>query len=154
MPAQAQLPDLPMAEAKPEIIRTGDFVYCRSRRYRESLQLPAEPGVVIEIKRASHKVLYGSDRRAWVPRNSLVRMEPHHDSPEFLRTLNFLLRCVNAHESEVVWGEGVHQVSAQIDRIDQTTIDTVRNFLGSRFASLTIVPEGMAFMQVQIVFRG
>ena len=143
-----------MAEAKPEVIRAGDFVYCRSRRYRESLQLPAEPGVVIEIKRASHKVLYASDRRAWVPRDVLVRLDPPEDSPEFLRTLNFLLRCVNAHESEVVWSEDLHQVSAQIDRIDQTTIDTVRNFLGSLFVSLTIVPEGMAFMQVQILFRG
>ena len=152
MPAPAHLPER-LREGKPEIIRTGDFVYCRSKRYRDSLQLPAEPGVVIEIKRASHKVLYASDRRAWVPRDALVRMEPPADSADFLKTLNFLLRAVDAHESEVAWADGLHHISAQIDRFDHATFETLRNFLGARFVSVTIVPEGMAFMQVQIIFQ-
>ena len=138
---------------KPEIIRAGDFVYCRSKRYRDSLQLPQEPGVVIEIKRASHKVLYASDRRAWVPREALVRMAPPPDTTEFLRTLNYLLRRVDAHECEVVTVDGVHQLSAQIDRIDDITVDDLRKFLAGRFISITVVPVGMAFMQVEIVFR-
>jgi len=138
---------------KLETIRAGDFVYCRSKRYRDSLQLPQEVGVVLEIKRASHKVLYASDRRAWVPRDALVRMAPPADSPEFLRTLNYLLRRVDAHECEVVTVDGINQLSAQIDRIDHTTVDELREFLAGSFISITVVPEGMAFMQVQIVFR-
>jgi hypothetical protein len=136
-----------------EIIRIGDFAYCRSKRYRDSLQLPQEPGVVIEIKRASHKLLYASDRRAWVPRETLVKMPPPPDSPEFLRTLNRLLRAVDAHECEVAATEGIHQISAQIDRIAHTTIDELRTFLGARFISITIVPVGMAFVQVEIFFH-
>jgi len=138
---------------KPEIIRAGDFAYCRSKRYRDSLQLPQEVGVVIEIKRASHKVLYASDRRAWVPREALVKMEVPPDSSEFLRTLNHLLRRVDAHECEILSVNGTHHVSARIDRIDHVTIDELRSYLAGRFVSITVVPEGMAFMQVEIVFR-
>lgn len=154
MPALAQPLNRLNGDRKAETIRAGDFVYCRSKRYRDSLQLPAELGVVIEIKRASHKVLYASDRRAWVPREVLLRMDPPPDAPDFLRTLHFLLRCVDAHESEVTWGDDLHSVSAQIDRIDHATFDSLRAYLGHRFVSATVVPEGMAFMQVQVIFRG
>jgi hypothetical protein len=150
-PMPAPAPQL--KRLKPEIIRAGDYVYCKSKRYRDSLQLPQEVGVVIEIKRASHKVLYASDRRAWVPREALVRMDPPADSPEFLRTLNYLLRRVDAHECEILDLEGTHQISARIDQIDHTTIDQLREFLAGRFVSITVVPEGMAFMQVEIVFK-
>jgi hypothetical protein len=153
MLAQAQPRNRLSGERKAETIRAGDFVYCRSKRYRDSLQLPAELGVVIEIKRASHKILYASDRRAWVPRELLVRMDPPSDAPDYLRTLNFLLRCVDAHESEVTWTDDLHLISAQIDRIDHATFDSLREYLGPRFVSATVVPEGMAFMQIQIVFR-
>jgi hypothetical protein len=148
MPAKALQP-----KRLKEVIRIGDFAYCRSKRYRDSLQLPQEPGVVIEIKRASHKLLYASDRRAWVPRETLVRMAPPDASPEFLRTLNHLLRAVDAHECEVAATGEVHQISAQIDRIGHATIDELREFLGKRFISIAIVPVGMAFIQIDIVFR-
>jgi hypothetical protein len=138
---------------KTEVIHAGDFVYCRSKRYRDSLQLPQEPGIVIEIKRANYKLLYASDKRAWVPREALVRMEPSADSNAFLKTLNYLLRRVNAHECEIATVDGVHRLSARIDEIDHSTVDEIRSSLGPRFASLTVVPEGMAFMQVEIVFR-
>jgi hypothetical protein len=137
---------------KADVIRAGDFVYCRSKRYRDSLELPQEPGLVIEIKRANYKVLYSSDKRAWVPREALVRLEPSADNPALLTTLNFLLRRVDAHECEVISDAGRHKISARIDVIDQTTVDDIRNFLGKQFQSLTVVPEGMAFMQVEIVF--
>ena len=144
----------PPKRLKPEFLRVGDFAYCRSKRYRDSLQLPREVGVVLEIKRASHKILYASDRRAWVPKEALVRVAPSADSPELFRILNFMLRRVDAHECELASDEtGVYQVSAQIDRIDHSTIDEIRAFLAGRFISLTVVPEGMAFMKVEILFR-
>ena len=137
---------------KSDVIHAGDFAYCRSKRYRDSLELPQEPGLVIEIKRANYKVLYASDKRAWVPREALVRMEPSSDSPGLLKILNFLLRRVDAHECEVISDAARHKISARIDVIDQTTVDDIRNYLGKNFVSLTVVPEGMAFMQAEIVF--
>jgi hypothetical protein len=38
-------PEAVAANLKPEIIHAGDFIYCRSKRYRDSLQLPQEPGL-------------------------------------------------------------------------------------------------------------
>jgi hypothetical protein len=137
---------------KSDVIHAGDFVYCRSKRYRDSLELPQEPGLVIEVKRANYKVLYASDKRAWVPREALVRLEPSSDSPGLLKILNFLLRRVDAHECEVISDAVRHKISARIDVIDQTTVDDIRNYLGKGFVSLTVVPEGMAFMQAEIVF--
>ena len=148
MSAQPQ----PSKRLTKDIIHAGDFVYCRSKRYRDSLQLPQELGLVIEIKRASHKVLYASDRRAWVPREALVLVPPSSDCPPFLQTLNYLLRRVNAHECEITLEEDTHLVSARIDEIDHSTVDEIRAFLGARFVSLVVVPEGMAFMQVEIKF--
>jgi len=151
-PAPAPQPER-LQRLKAESIHVGDFAYCRSKRYRDSLQLPQETGLVIEIKRASHKILYASDRRAWVPREALVRIASAPELPELLQTLHHLLRSVDAHECEVFAVDGAHQVSAQIDRIDHTTIDELKAFLGTRFISLTVVPEGMAFMKVEILFR-
>src|SRR6187200_2625738 len=108
MPVPALQPEAKSKRLKTEVIHAGDFVYCRSKRYRDSLQLPQELGLVIEIKRANYKVLYASDKRAWLPRDVLVLVPPPADCPLFLRTLNFLLRRVNAHECEIVSLEDRH----------------------------------------------
>ena len=52
-------------------IHVGDFVYCRSRYYRDQLQLPEELGLVIEIKRSNFKILYPNDKRCWLPRDAM-----------------------------------------------------------------------------------
>ncbi len=72
MPVPVQQPEAAARKLKAEVIHAGDFVYCRSKRHRDSLQLPQELGLVIEIKRANYKVLYASDKRAWIPREMLV----------------------------------------------------------------------------------
>lgn len=136
-----------------QVIHAGDFVHCRSKRYRDSLGLPLELGLVIEIKRANYKVLYASDKRAWIPREALVRVPASPETPPFLLTLNYLLRRVNAHECEIISTDATHHVSARIDVIDDKTVDEIRAYLGERFVSLVIVPEGMAFMQAEITFR-
>jgi len=153
MPVPVQQPDRAAPRLKAEVIRVGDFAYCRSKRYRDSLGLPKELGLVIEIKRANYKLLYASDKRAWVPRDALVLLPPSPDRPQLQQTLNYLLRRVNAHECEILSAEGRHHVSARIDEIDHKTVDEIRAYLADRFVSLTVVPEGMAFMQVEIDFR-
>lgn len=138
---------------KTEVIRVGDFVYCRSRRYREQLQLPQMSGLVIEIKRSNFKVLYPNDKRAWLPREILVRMKPDVDSSLLLRKLHFILKRVDAHECEIIPSEEANRLSARIDRIDADTVDELRAFLADDYLFLAVVPEGMAFMQLEIGFR-
>jgi hypothetical protein len=153
MSAPAQPRKAVSSRLKTAIIRAGDVVYCRSKRHRESLQLPQELGLVIEIKRANYKVLYASDKRAWIPREMLVLVPPGPDCPPLLTTLNYLLRRVDAHECEILSADGRHHLSARIDEIDHTTVDELRAYLADRFISLTVVPEGMAFMQLVIDFK-
>jgi hypothetical protein len=138
---------------KAEVIHVGDFVYCRSKRYRDQLQLPAEPGLVIEIKRSTFKILYQDDRRSWVPREHLVRMKPDLGYSPLLQKLHFVLKRVDADECELVRANGLNHLSAKIDKIDATTVDELRAFLSDDFVSMVIVPEGMAFMKVEIDFR-
>ena len=49
-----------MKQTKPDSIHVGDFIYCRSKYYRDQLQLPQELGLVIEIKRSNFKILYAN----------------------------------------------------------------------------------------------
>jgi len=138
---------------KPSPIHVGDFVYCRSKYYRDQLQLPEEVGLVIEIKRSNFKILYPSDKRCWLPREALARVRPDQISyATFLEKLHYVIKRLHALECELVSEEGMHRITLRIDRIDHEVIDELRKFLGKGFLSLVVVPEGMAFMQVEIQF--
>lgn len=140
---------------KPTPIQVGDFVYCRSKYYRDQLQLPQEVGLVIEIKRNNFKVLYPNDKRCWLPREALTRVRPENiEYKVFLEKLHYLIKKVHAQECELVSDNGSHRLSLRIDRISDETVDDLRQFLGSGFVSLVVVPEGMAFMQLELQFHG
>jgi hypothetical protein len=139
-------------QASPDSIKVGDFVYCRSKHYRDALQLPQELGLVIEIKRSNFKVLYANDKRCWLPLETIARMKPAMDYSTFLEKLFYIIKKVHALEVELASGEDGHFLSLRIDSIDHETVDDLRKFLGKSFISLTVVPEGMAFMQVEIRF--
>jgi hypothetical protein len=134
-------------------IHVGDFVYCRSKYYRDQLQLPEELGLVIEIKRSNFKILYPNDKRCWLPREAIARVRPEHlDYSGFLEKIHYLIKKVRAQECELVSAEGRHRLSLRIDRIDDAVVDDIRKFLGQSFISLVVVPEGMAFMQLDLEF--
>ena len=138
---------------KAENIHVGDFVSCRSKYYRDQLEISADPGLVIEIKRSNSKVLYPDEKRCWLPREMITRVKPEPAHAPFLQKLNFLLKRVHAHECEIVSSEEFHRLSVQIDGIDAPAVDDIRTFLGDSYISLNVVPEGMAFMQVEIKFK-
>ena len=134
-------------------IHVGDFVYCRLKYYRDQLQLPEELGLVIEIKRSNFKILYPNDKRCWLPRDAVARVRPEQlDYSAFLARLHYLIKKVHALECELVTEDGVHRLSLRIDSITHETIDELRRFLADKFISLTVVPEGMAFMQLELRF--
>jgi hypothetical protein len=139
---------------KPVAIGAGDFVYCRSKYYRDQLQLPEELGLVIEIKRNNFKILYPNDKRCWLPREALARVRPEQlEYTSFLERLHYLIKRVRALECEFMSEQDVYRLTLRIDRIDHETVDDIRRFLGANFVSLVVVPEGMAFMQVEIRFN-
>jgi hypothetical protein len=135
-------------------INVGDFVYCRSKYYRDQLQLPEEVGLVIEIKRNNFKIIYPNDKRCWLPREALARVRPENLAyTTFLERLHYLIKKVHAQECELVSENGHHRLSLRIDKIAHETIDDLRRFLGDGFGSLVVVPEGMAFMQLELQFQ-
>lgn len=138
---------------KPENLHVGDFVYCRSKHYRDQLQLPEELGLVIEIKRSNFKILYSNDKRCWLPREAVAKLHPQPDYTTLLGKLHYIMKKVRALECEVVSENGLHRLALRIDRMDDHTLDDVRNFLGDSYVSLAVVPEGMAFMQTEISFH-
>src|SRR5712691_5660180 len=110
-------------------IYVGDFVYCRSKYYRDQLQLPEELGLVIEIKRSNFKILYPNDKRCWLPREALARVRPEHlDYTSFLERLHYLIKKVHALECELVSEKSTHRLSLRIDKIDDETVDDLRRF--------------------------
>jgi len=132
----------------------GDFVYCRSKYYRDQLELPEELGLVIEIKRSNFKVLYSNDKRCWLPREAIARVRPEQiDYTTFLERLHYLIKRVRALECELVSEGNMYRLSLRIDKIDHQTVDDLREFLGPDFISLAVVPEGMAFMQLELHFN-
>ncbi len=137
---------------KPDSLHVGDFVYCRSKYYRDQLQLPQELGLVIEIKRTNIKVLYAGDKRCWLPLETIARVKPELSNSTLAEKLHYLIKRVHADECEIVSVSGVNRVTLRIDHIDQEAVDDVRKFLGGNFISLAVVPEGMAYMQVEIKF--
>jgi len=134
-------------------IYVGDFVYCGSRYYRDQLQLPEELGLVIEIKRNNFKILYPNNKRCWLPREALARQGPELTYTSFLERLHYLIKKVHALECELVAEDSVHRLTLRIDKINHELIDDLRAFLAENFISLTVVPEGMAFMQLELRFR-
>lgn len=135
-------------------IHVGDFIYCRSKYYRGQLELPEELGLVIEIKRSNYKILYHNDKRCWLPRDAIARVRPEHlEYSTFLERLHYLIKKVHAQECELVAEEDGYRLSLRIDSINQETMDDLRAFLAGNFVSLTVVPEGMAFMQLELRFR-
>lgn len=139
---------------KASSVQVGDFVYCRSKYYRDQLQLPEEVGLVIEIKRSNFKIIYPNDKRCWLPKEALALVRPENLAyGSFLEKLHYLIKKVHAQECELVSEDGTHRLSLRIDKITDTTSDDLRRFLGEGFVSLTVVPEGMAFMQLELIFR-
>jgi hypothetical protein len=141
------------ARVKATPVRVGDFVYCRSPYYRGQLQLPDELGLVIEIKRNNFKILYSNDKRCWLPREAIARVRPEDlEYTTLLEKLHYVIKRVHALDCEIVSEAGTHRLSLRIDKIDDSIVDDLRRFLGAGFSSLAVVPEGMAFMQLELQF--
>src|SRR2546428_13022959 len=92
-------------------IHVGDFIYCRSKYYRDSLQLPEELGLVIEIKRTNFKIPYASDKGCWLPKEAIVRSRPDLEYNPFLEKLYYLTQTAHALDCEVVPENGEHRLT-------------------------------------------
>ena len=142
-----------LSDLNAEAIDVGDFVYCRSPYLRRQLGIPKEAGLVLEVKRSNYRTLYGVDQFCWLPRESIVRVEGKIKTETLAGRLHFIIKSLDPLDCELVSEGDLHRATLRIDHIDLPVIDELRNSLGPAFVSLSLVPEGMAFMLVEIGFR-
>ena len=138
---------------KAKRIDVGDFVYCRSAYHRNRLGIPPEAGLVLEIKRSNYRLLYGAGKFCWLPHETIVRIEGEVNLATLAGRLHHLMKTLDPLDCELLSEGNTHRATLRIDRIDAVVVDTLRDFLGPDFVSLSVVPEGMAFMLAEIVFR-
>ena len=131
----------------------GDFVYCRSPYHRQQLGIPQEAGLVLEIKRSNYRLLYGVRQFCWLPEEAIIRVEGEVNTQTLAGRLHQMIKALDPLDCELVSEDDCYRATLRIDHIDAPVIDEVRNALGQAFLSLSLVPEGMAFMLVEIKFR-
>lgn len=135
------------------VIEVGDFVYCRSAYHRSQLGLPREAALVLEVKRSNYRLLYGADVSCWLPGETLVRVEGEVHGETLGGKLHGILKRLHPLDCELVSDGTEHRATLRIDQLDALLVDELRDFLGSDFVSLELVPEGMAFMLAEVRFR-
>ena len=138
---------------KAKRIDVGDFVYCRSPYHRAQLGIPSEAGLVLEIKRSNYRLLYGAGKFCWLPKETIVRVDGEVNLETLGGRLHHLMKALDPLDCELVSEGTTHRATFRIDHIDADLFDTLRDFLGPDFVSLSVVPEGMAFMLAEIQFR-
>ena len=141
------------AGPKTRRIEVGDFIYCRSPYHREQLGIPKDAGLVLEVKRNNHRILYGTDRICWLPENVLGRIDGEVNTRTLAGRLHWIIRRFGALDCELVTLDGVHRATLRVDRFDDRTVDELRVLIGDDFIALNLVPEGMAFMLAEVRFR-
>lgn len=134
-------------------IDVGDFVYCRSPYHRNQLAIPTEAGLVLEIKRSNYRLLYGSEKFCWLPKETIVRVDGEVNLETLAGRLHYLMKALDPLDCELVSESNRHRATLRIDHLDADVVDMLRDFLGSDFVSLSVVPEGMAFMLAEIQFK-
>jgi hypothetical protein len=137
--------------AKP--IEVGDFIYCRSPYHREQLGIPKDAGLVLEVKRSNFRLLYGTNQFCWLPEEVLTRIDGEVNLNTLAGRLHWILKRFDALDCELVTVDGIHRATFRVDHMDDVAVDELRSMIGSDFVSLTLVPEGMAFMLAEVKFR-
>jgi hypothetical protein len=138
---------------KTERIEVGDFIYCRSAYHRGQLDIPREAGLVLEVKRSNYRLLYGSDKFCWLPEETLTRIDGKVNTRTLAGRLHWIIKRFGALDCELLTMDGVHRATLRVDHMEDDTVDELRKLIGEDFLSLSLVPEGMAFMLAEVRFR-
>ena len=138
---------------KTKRIEVGDFIYCRSAYHRDQLDIPRDAGLVLEVKRRNYRLLYGFNKFCWLPEETLTRIDGKVNTSTLAGRLHWTIKHFNALDCELLTMDGVHRATLRVDHMDDTTVDELRKLIGEDFLTLSLVPEGMAFMLVDVRFR-
>ena len=134
-------------------IQVGDFIYCRSAYHRRQLEIPTDAGLVLEVKRSNYRLFYGRDKFCWLPEETLTRIDGEVNTQTLAGRLHWFIKRFGAQDCELLTLDGVHRATLRVDHMEDDTVDELRQMIGDDFVSLSLVPEGMAFMLAEVRFR-
>jgi hypothetical protein len=138
---------------KTKRVEVGDFIYCRSEYHRDQLGIPRDAGLVLEVKRSNYRLLYGTDRFFWLPEDALTRIDGEVNTRTLAGRLHWIIKRFGALDCELVTVDDLHRATFRVDHMEDQTVDELRALLGADFVTLSLVPEGMAFMLAEVRFR-
>jgi hypothetical protein len=133
-------------------IEVGDFIYCRSAYHRDKLGIPPDAGLVLEVKRSNYRLLFGTEQFCWLPEEALSRLDGEVNLETLAGRLHWLIKRFGALDCELLTMDGIHRATLRVDHMDEGIVDELRELIGKDFVSLSLVPEGMAFMLAEVRF--
>jgi len=140
-------------DLKTRRIQVGDFIYCRSAYHRSQLGIPTDAGLVLEVKRSNYRLFYGRDKFCWLPEETLTRIDGEVNMRTLAGRLHWIIKRFGAQDCELLTMDGVHRATLRVHHMDDQSVDELRQMIGEDFVSLSLVPEGMAFMLAEVRFR-
>ena len=130
--------------------RCGDVLYCTSQYYAQQLNIEGQYGIVMGTKPNHIHLWFESNRRSfWLNYDILRRPEGIELTPLFSR-IQLLTYALKAEEWELEQTEDSTKLLCYIDEVSFETLQELKMYLDFEYQSMTLSPEGMGRMIVQI----
>lgn len=130
--------------------RSGDLLRCTSKYYSEQLNISGEHGIVMGTKPHHIHLWYENLRRSfWISYDVLRRVEDLEISP-LLAKIRLIAYTFQAEEWELEESGDTYKLICYIDQVSLETLQEIRSYLDINYQSLSLSPEGMGRMIVQI----
>lgn len=141
---------LPLVPMPDHNFRCGDFLRCASKYYAQQLGIEGQYGIVMGTKSHHIHVWYRAQKRSfWLTYDILRKVEDVHPPP-LLARIQLLAYSMNAEEWELEETEGSFKLICYLDEVSFETLQELRSYLDVDYQSLSLYPEGMGRMIIQI----
>ena len=114
-------------------LRIGDLVQCRDDHYNRGLGIVRKIGMVAELRRRDVRILFDVDNQfIWLSKNGVNRITlTPTDSPTLLERLTWLIRHVDAEESEA--SAAAHERPSEVPVLSLELVEAREQLLVDEF---------------------
>ena len=129
-------------------LRPGQLVRCRRMQANASLGLADRRGLLLQVRLANARVLFGAAGPVhWLPNEQLVAEEGADADLSLISRLMLVL-----HAERLDFDEGCLLVASQ--GLPASALDEARALLGSRLLSMDLRPDGVHELGVRLQIDG